>query len=75
VQPAVILCSALAGCTHPLTSSTTHTPQLRRFLRKAAHLFAPVPAIRDSALAELAIVLWQQVGLPRILIQAAAGCV
>lgn len=36
-------------------------PQLRRFLRKAVHLFGPLPSVRDAALLELSIALWQQV--------------
>lgn len=36
--------------------------RLRRFLRRAAHLFSPLPAVRDAALGELAVALWQQVG-------------
>jgi hypothetical protein len=45
-----------------LTIVHTHKhTQLRRFLRKAVHLFAPLPAEKDAALSELAIALWQQV--------------
>ncbi|KAI8467140.1 MAG: hypothetical protein J3K34DRAFT_44722 [Monoraphidium minutum] len=50
--------------------------QLRRFLRKAVHLFGTRPAYRSAALAELAVVLWQQGDVPQaydVLSSAAAA--
>lgn len=65
---------AAAARMHPQQPPITHTAsdplpprpaplQLRRLLRRAAHNLGPLPALRDEALTELAVMLWQQVRL------------